>query len=86
MTCWPVADHRREPLVYAVVIYALLAADSVSGFITAPHGTVTDQAGVTWSIHAIYESMFVINLFGTFVMAALAATKLARNDLALHGS
>jgi hypothetical protein len=43
-------------------------------------------AGAVWSRQALYETMMIINLFGTILMALLAFAKLARNDLARYES
>ncbi|MEV6212770.1 carotenoid biosynthesis protein [Kitasatospora sp. NPDC051914] len=76
--------QQREPLGHAVILYFMLGMASLPAFVTAPHTTVTDAAGAVWSVHALHETLFTINLFGTVVIAVLAAVKLARNDLSLH--
>jgi hypothetical protein len=77
--------NSREPLVHGVILYLLLGMPSLFGFLTAPRDTVTDLGGLTWSVHALHETMFTFNLFSTFLIVVLAATKLARDDLALRG-
>jgi uncharacterized membrane protein len=77
--------NSREPLVHGVILYFLLGVPSLFGFLNAPRDTVTDLGGLTWNVHALHETMFTFNLFSTFLIVALAATKLARNDLALRG-
>ena len=79
----PHYDGRRQPLAQAVAVYLVFAAAPVVRFVTAGGGTVTDLAGQTWSKHAIYETTLTFSLFGAVVMVALAAIKLARNDLAI---
>jgi len=78
----PVRVGGREPLAIGVIGYFLLGAASLAGFVTAAPGTTTDLGGQAWSLHALHETLFTINLFGTIVIAALAGIKLARNDLA----
>jgi uncharacterized membrane protein len=78
----PQKTTGREPLAHGVVAYLLLGFSSLTGFLTTSQDTVTDLSGRVWSVHALHETMFTINLFGTIVIAALAAIKLARNDLA----
>lgn len=72
----------REPLVIGSAAYFLIGAASLVGFATSSSGMVTDLGGQVWSEHALNETLFTINVFGTVVMAGLAAIKLGRNDLA----
>jgi Carotenoid biosynthesis protein len=76
------SDNRREPLALAIAVYFLLAAATMTQFFTQGGGTVTDAAGYTWNTADLYETLFSVNLFGSVVIVALAAVKLARNDLA----
>ncbi|WP_305783763.1 carotenoid biosynthesis protein [Symbioplanes lichenis] len=75
-------DTRREPLAQAVTVYFLLAAVTMIQFFTQENEVVVDAAGQTWNTGDLYASLFTFNLFGPAVIVLLAATKLARNDLA----
>ncbi|MFC9911131.1 carotenoid biosynthesis protein [Streptomyces sp. NPDC127197] len=79
-----VRTEGRGVLAQNVLFYGALGLSSVPYFIGASGDMVKDGASVSWSGHAINETMMTINLFGMVVAAFLAAVKLARNDLALR--
>jgi putative membrane protein len=79
-----VRTEGRGVLAQNVLFYGVLGLSSVPYFIGASGDMVKDGASVSWSGHAINETMMTINLFATVFAAFLAAVKLARNDLALR--
>lgn len=79
-----VRTEGRGVLAQNVLFYGALGLSSVPYFIGASGDMVKDGASVSWSGHAINETMMTINLFGMVFAAFLAAVKLARNDLALR--
>jgi uncharacterized membrane protein len=76
----------REPLAIGTAAYFLLGASSLLAFLTSSNDMVTDLGGRIWSVSALNETMLTFNIFSTVVIAALAAVKLLRNDIALHHS
>jgi len=74
----------REPLAQAAVLYLLLGLSSIPAFLRASAGTVIDATGAAWSTHALFETLMTANLFGAVLLALLALTRLARNDLARY--
>jgi hypothetical protein len=74
----------REPLAQAAVLYLLLGLSSIPAFLRASAGTVVDSSGAAWSTHALFETLMTANLFGPVLLAPLALTRLARNDLARY--
>ncbi|MCX5096550.1 carotenoid biosynthesis protein [Streptomyces sp. NBC_00365] len=79
-----VRTEGRGVLAQNVLFYGALGLSSVPYFIGASGDMVKDGASVSWSGHAINETMMTINLFGMVFAAFLALVKLARNDLALR--
>jgi len=75
------AEHGREPLALATGVYVLLSVATMVLFFTQG-GTAVDRTGQTWNVGDLYSTLFSFNLFGPVVIAALAAVKLARNDIA----
>jgi uncharacterized membrane protein len=65
-----------------VIIYLSLGLSSVSYFIGVASSAelVKDQAGVSWSLSHLAETMMTINIFGLVVFAFIACAKLIRGD------
>lgn len=76
----------REPLAIATAAYFLLGAAGLTRYLTASADAVVDLAGVSWDPRAMTETLLAINIFGTVLIAALAAVKLLRNDVARYAA
>lgn len=78
-TVAPFTPSGGGPLAQPVLLYASLGVSSVTAYLgqnAAP--TVTDQAGFPWTSAAIYESMMIVNVFGTIAVALFGIAQLAR--------
>jgi len=71
-----VRDTVQAP---APLVYAALALNSVSYFLTADDITVTDPSGTVWSHEALAETMMLINLFVVLPFALLGLRSAARD-------
>ncbi|TAJ48543.1 MAG: carotenoid biosynthesis protein [Herbiconiux sp.] len=68
----------RSHFVQPVLIYGSLGLASISNFIVIPDSLVTDQAGQTWSVAALNETLMTINIFTLVIVAALGLVKVAQ--------
>lgn len=65
----------------APIVYAALAANAISYFVTADDITITDPSGAVWSHQALAETMMTINLFIVLPLALLSLRS-GRSDVA----
>lgn len=75
----PTSAHAtpRSHFVQPVLIYGSLGLASVSNFMVIPDGIVTDQAGTTWSVAAMNETLMTVNIFSLVFVAILGLVKIA---------
>ncbi|HMK46231.1 MAG TPA: carotenoid biosynthesis protein [Methanocella sp.] len=71
----------EQSLVQPTLIYLVLGLQSIGNFLYSSSGTVTDNAGVTWGVHALNESMMIINLFSLVIIGLLALAKIAQSNI-----
>jgi putative membrane protein len=79
----PARTINASAMLTPIIIYLSLGLSSVTYFIATAGSAdvVKDQAGTSWSLAQLAETMMTINIFGLVVFAFIALAKLAKGDV-----
>lgn len=76
----PPPARTRQAWYQMVALYAALFLEFIAFALFPPGGTVTDQAGITWNLKDLYETLGLVAIFSMVFVALLAAARVRLSD------